>query len=74
MRKFNELATALIIYFSIIALIGLAAFILFSINGCGEIPATQQTTKTETRFIRIVQVDKDGSSTVSKTQKIKVKQ
>jgi len=65
----------LLIYICILPFIAFAAFMIFSLVGCGEIPATQQTTtKQKTELIRVVQVDKDGSTTISKTQKVNVKQ
>lgn len=74
--KFNKpLLTVLIAYVSIIATILIAAIVLNTLFGCGEIPQIQQTnTASKTKFVRVVQVDKDGQKTISEVKKINYKQ
>lgn len=75
MKVNKPLFTVLIAYVSIIATILIAAIVLNTLFGCGEIPQIQQTTTVnKTKLIRIVQVDKDGSKTISEVKKIDYKQ
>lgn len=69
MRK-RALLYLLIIYIAIVA-----AYTVFSIVGCGEIPTTQQTQQgvSKTKFVRLVQVDKDGRKNISDIKKVNVK-
>lgn len=62
-------------YFLIIYIAIVAAYTVFSIVGCGEIPATQQTQQgvNSTKFVRLVQVDKDGGRKPYSTNKVNVK-
>lgn len=74
MRK-RALLYLLIIYIALVALIIVAAYTVFSIVGCGEIPATQQTQQgvSTSKFVRLVQVDKDGRKNISEVKKVNIK-
>lgn len=64
-----------LIYTCIVAVIVFAAFIFFSLFGCGELPQIQQTTTTQTKVIRLVQVDKDSTRKIFPDYKrVKIKQ
>lgn len=65
----------LLIYICILPFIAFAAFMIFSLVGCGELPQTQQTMTTQTKVIRLVGVDKDSTRKIFPDYKrVKIKQ